>query len=368
MRRLYMDVMDSLLSPPHISEVFGVKETLSLQKIMEKRYSFYRTVLFLMTRECPLHCRHCSIDAGPDHHECMPLDRIDPWLKGIKETGTVDILAVSGGEPFVRRDVLGEIFFCANRYNLKALAVTSGIWAASIAQAKRVLDSLPEFFALEISADEFHEEHIPLERIRNAATAAVEKGIKVIIGLVHYRDAGFKDRLSAVLGNDLLKEVEFLENTVKSVGRAQKNCLVSPEYVDHLPMGSCRLLAAPVVRYDGRVMACCNDNCMHVDDHCLWLGDLNTESFVDIHRKADKSLLIQALRTIGPKGVIDLVVEEGWEWMPRHYDKDSICDLCRDIISSPRLVSRFDACMEDNACRNEIAVGRFLKYGEVMPV
>jgi pyruvate-formate lyase-activating enzyme len=344
-----------------------VEKTPCLQSIMEQRYTFYRTALFMMTRECPLRCRHCSIEAGPDHHECMPIDRIDAWVKGVSETGTVDILAVSGGEPFVRLDVLGEIFTCANRHGLKALVVTSGIWAAGIARAKKVLDSLPEFFALEISADEFHEEFIPLERIRDAAAAAVEKGIQVIIGLVQYRDAGFKDRLYTKLGHDLLKEVEFLENTVKPLGRAQKNRLVSPGQEEKLPTGSCRLLAAPVVRYDGRVMACCNDSLVYADDHCLWLGDLNNESFADIHRKAQESILIQALRTIGPKGIVDIALEEGWDWKPRHYDKGNICDLCRDIIFSPSLLSRFDAYMKDEAHRHEIIMARFFKYGEVMP-
>lgn len=342
-------------------------DKLTLSGIMEQRYTFYRTVLLLMTRTCPLSCRHCSIDAGPDHGECMPRSAIDPWLKGIRETGTVDIVAVSGGEPFVKREVLAEICSSAARHGLKPLVVTSAFWARDKASARSVLDSLPPFFALEISADEFHEEHIPLERIRNAALAAVERGVKVIIGLVHYRDSSFKDRLCRTLGSNLLREIEFLENTVKPLGRAEQNGMVEKELSEELPSGSCRLLSAPVVRYDGRVMACCNDSLILKDDHCLWLGDLGSESFAEIHKKAEQSFLIQALRTMGPKGVFEIAAAQGWKAGRASYDRDNICDLCRDIVSSPELPGLFERALEDETRRSEIAIGRFLKYGEVMP-
>ena len=321
-----------------------------------------------MTRNCPLKCRHCAVKAGPKYHETIPIDKVEQWLKGVKEAGNAELIAVSGGEPFAKAKVLAEILRCAHDFGFKAVAITSGFWATNIGNARKVLSSLPSFTALEISADKFHEECIPIERIRYAAFAALERGMTVIIGTADYPGDFYKDRLYETLGDDLLRKIEFLENNVHAVGRALENRLVPTEYSHDLPEGACDGLCAPVIRYDGNILACCHNEIIYQDNHSLWLGNLNRESFHEIYERANGNYLIQALRTIGPKGIVDIAAEEGWEWKPRLYRKGNICDLCKDIISSPNLISRFEEYARDKAFRYEIAIARFFRYGEAMQV
>ncbi len=338
---------------------------MTLQEIMHLRYGFYKTVLFFMTRNCPLQCSHCAVEAGPDFHETVPVSRLNQWFQGMKKTGSVELVAISGGEPFARPAVLSEMLKEARDCGFITVVVTSGFWATSVDNARKVLRSLPPISALEISADQFHEEWVPTERIRNAAISALEEGSAVIIGTADY-DGSYKERVSAILGDSLLKQIEFLENEVHPVGRALKNRLVPREFSDDLPEGACGTLCAPVVRYDGNVLACCQNEIIYQDDHALWLGNLNLENFQDIYARVDNHYLIQALRTIGPKGIVELAKEYHWDWKPRRYIKNNICDLCKDIISSPGLLRSFEAFAGDKAFQHQIAIGRFLKYAEVM--
>ena len=341
---------------------------ITLEEIMKLRQSFYKTLLIFMTRKCPLRCRHCSVEAGPEYHESISLNIFESLMEGVKETGIVEMIAISGGEPFTQLDLLAEILSSVANRGLKAVVITSAFWASSFKDARRMIDHLPSFTALEISADEFHEEFFHIERVKYAVAAALERDLKVIIGLTNYRTDSFKNRLYEMLGSDLLEEVEFLENKVQPVGRAKRNFLVPIEYTQELPEGACRGICSPVVRYDGNVMACCQDEFIHTNDHCLWLGNLYKNSFTEIYQKANNSFFIQALRTIGPKGIIDIGIKERWQWRPRMYRKAHICDLCRDIIFSPYLISMFEEHAKDATFRHEIVIGRFLKYGEVMQV
>jgi hypothetical protein len=87
-----------------------------------------------------------------------------------------------------------------------------------------------------------------------------------------------------------------------------------------------------------------------------------------MYERANSDYLIQALRTIGPEGIVAIAREHHWGWKPTKYRKDDICDLCRDILASPQLLQSFEAFAgRDQAFQQEIAVCRFLKYGEAVP-
>jgi organic radical activating enzyme len=341
---------------------------MTLQEIMGLRYCFYKTALFFMTRHCPLRCRHCAVEAGPDLHETVPINEVRPWLRDMEKARAVELIAISGGEPFAKPAVLWEMLKEARDCGFRTVVITSGFWATSIDRARKILRSMPPISALEISADQFHEEWVPTERIRHAAVAALEEGTAVIIGTADY-NGSYKEKASSILGDCLLEQVEFLENDVHAVGRALRNRLVPYDLSDDLPGGGCGALCAPVIRYDGNVLACCQNEIVYEDDHALWLGNMNREKFRDIYERANTHYLIQALRTVGPKGIVELAQEHHWDWKPRRYKNGNICDLCRDIIASPQLLRSFEAFAgEDEAFQHQIAVSRFLKYAEVVPV
>ncbi|WP_291321815.1 radical SAM protein [Desulfonatronospira sp.] len=341
---------------------------MNLEQLIKLRSSFYKTVLLFVTRKCPLKCKHCSVEAGPEYNESIPLFVVDSWMRGIRETKTVELINISGGEPFTNIDLLKKILSAAENYGMKVVVGTSGFWASNPVNAKRVIESLPLFTVLQISADEFHEKFVPIERIKHATIAALEKNINIVITFVNNNNISFKDRFYKLMGDNLIREIEFLEINLRAMGRAAKNNLVIDRHTHDLPEGACDRLNAPVVKYDGNVMACCHDELIPRSNHFLWLGNLHKVNFNEIYQKANHDFLIQALRTIGPKGIIDIITKESWEWKPRTYKENNICDLCKDIVFSPYLISMFQEYAKDLVFQHETTIKRFFKYGEAMQV
>src|SRR3546814_262929 len=62
-------------------------------------------LIFTITTRCNMACRHCGDDVWGDPRNDLSLDEI---AKFSAELGTIESLALGGGEPFLRKD-LAEI-------------------------------------------------------------------------------------------------------------------------------------------------------------------------------------------------------------------------------------------------------------------
>ena len=132
-----------------------------------------------ITDWCPARCRHCYVSSGPDGRAWMSVAQAEGHLAALKRLGVPGgAVHVTGGEPFGDFQRLLEIVRAARRAGLDGIAYveTSGSWAESGAVARQRLEALAAagMHQVAISADPYHQEFIPPDRVRRLLEAARE--------------------------------------------------------------------------------------------------------------------------------------------------------------------------------------------------
>jgi hypothetical protein len=134
-----------------------------------------------ITDKCNAHCRHCAYGCRPDIKGAMTLDEARGYLRQVAEH-PLEVVCISGGEPFLCYEVLLGTIKAAREMGIPGIwAFTNGYWATSIEAARQRLLPLKKagMTRLSLSADAFHQEFIPLERVRNALFVARELGLEL---------------------------------------------------------------------------------------------------------------------------------------------------------------------------------------------
>jgi len=138
----------------------------------------------LVTDYCPARCRHCYVSAGPDGKRWMTPDAARGHFAALRRLSVpADGVHIGGGEPFGRGtqsdfDRLLAIVRAARPFDKAqgkqagldgvGYVETGGAWAVSETRAREWLSALAEagMRQLAISADPYHQEFIPAERVR----------------------------------------------------------------------------------------------------------------------------------------------------------------------------------------------------------
>ena len=334
---------------------------------------FKRGIIFQLTLRCPLECEHCIVSSSPRRREEVDTATAQQWMEQIGQYRSIRVVALTGGEPFLNRSRLRAVLEVAHRFELLVDVVTSCHWATSPARAAEVLAALPPISNVSLSADKYHLEFVPLERVRNAAEAALARGIAVGVFLVvESDDDPFLSHFRQAMGETLYAQMAKIVERVHPAGRAAESAAIHRSTrtvrLEALPELGCSAAAIPVICPDGRVMACCGDT---MADPRRWesltMGDLHRESLADVFARIEGRRLVHALRILGPKRLAQLASRElGEEIFARWYQKHNICDICRDVCTNPRVLDALRQCLDDPEVQSEIVLGRQVRFGEAV--
>lgn len=253
--------------------------------------------ILYLTDMCPVGCAHCSVDAkkgSSSIHDRLLLMEV---IKGIANFPKCQIVAVTGGEPFAEREALETAVNFFKTKNKKAIIYTSGIalkhnmpnWVAN------VLDSVE---GVVLSTDSFHLPSVPISNFIDAACHCVERFGKVLIQMVKDQETEFIVKsLEIYFGGHFHEVVEIKYMPLTSMGRAK----LRETGPTNTAASWCGYLNSPVVRYDGVVLACCNENIIR------GFGPkrlrINCSSAEEITSALDRMLgdsLNHAIATVGP--------------------------------------------------------------------
>jgi len=135
----------------------------------------------LLTDRCDAACGHCWFSCGPDRTETMPQATAEKVIDQSRGLGARWV-SFTGGEPFLESRLLLGLVRYASERGLYTEAVTNCGWATTPEAAEETLRPLAEagLTALNMSADDFHQMHIPLERVRNCFNEAKTLGLKPV--------------------------------------------------------------------------------------------------------------------------------------------------------------------------------------------
>ena len=270
------------------------------------------------------------------------------------DTFTVDdhpgVLAVSGGEAFLRPKLLRDLADRAAEVGTKTAALSGMFWAKDRRippPIKRAIDALDHFSC---SLDVFHEREVKRADVYRALDTLLSEGKDVSMHLVGLdADDPYLVERTAEIRDLFDGRVPMLVNAVNSYGRAAEWLdaadATAPPSVQPNP---CTLAAWPLVAFDGTVVACGNDDVVDgpAPAH-LRLGHANVDGWPAIKARMLTSSLLRAIRTFGPEHIahrLDFTVRGRIEILRRlvqsFADDRAVLHHHRAIGSRARLIER----------------------------
>ena len=317
---------------------------------------------FFVTYQCQVACSHCIVKAGPLRTERLSLEAAFGLIEQIAgyRAGYISALALTGGEPLFDLEHIRHISNYAHSKGLVVSVVTNAFWAATPDRAVQVLESLPAIRLIAISTDSFHLEHIPMDRVRNAAVAARSLGRRVSVAVCRTgdEDPGYRAILEQLLG--FMEEKDINTTVFFPVGRALEE-LGRPgvETAGAPPEAACPAAYSPVLFPDGKVVACIGPVIELKHDHPLMLGNFNEAPLEKILDDAQANPVLHAIRVWGPSRLIEELEKAGLErFLPSTYVKESICRACYDLMANPDAVAFLARLAENEDFSDEVAYAR----------
>lgn len=155
--------------------------------------------------QCNLSCAHCYSDSSPRKKEVLDIKNILPLIESIKEY-RYNILSVSGGEPFLYKD-LQYLLINAKQNGMRTQLVTNGI----LIDSKIAKDSLPYLDLVAISIDGDEVTHDKIRKMKGAYKKAINAA-NIILNSVKRLAI-----VSAVMNNSWKNMIEIAE-TAYAIG------------------------------------------------------------------------------------------------------------------------------------------------------
>ncbi|WP_405635263.1 radical SAM protein [Streptomyces sp. NBC_01178] len=289
-------------------------------------------LLIGLTRRCPLSCAHCSTGSGPLTRQEPDPARLERFVASFTEEDRPDVVMLTGGEPLLLPAAVERLSTLARDAGSRTALLSGMFFArgglrgrkAAIAPAiLRAIRSVDHFSA---SLDVHHEREVSRAEVFRALHLVREEGVAVSL---HLTGTGGSDPYLAGLTRAVREEfggaVPCLVNEVRPFGRAASWARATRTGPDPAEASPCSMAAWPVVAFDGRVLACCNQDTVDrrpVPAH-LDLGHIAEDDWGTVRRRALESPMLRMLRTVGPA---HLAARYGSGPRPGSY-----CDGCRAL-------------------------------------
>jgi MoaA/NifB/PqqE/SkfB family radical SAM enzyme len=148
-------------------------------------------VHFLLTYRCDLECDHCFVWGSPKAKGVFTLNQIRNILTEAKKLGTIDFVAMEGGEPFLYYPIMVKAVAEAVNLGFRVEVLSNCYWATCPEDAIEWLLPIAERkdVKLGLSSDFYHGESWETEGARNAVKAANKLNITVGVMAVKYPNA-----------------------------------------------------------------------------------------------------------------------------------------------------------------------------------
>lgn len=339
---------------------------------------FLSNVGLMLTYKCTIACPHCIVKAGPDRKEEMTLKSAYNWLDQLHayRDGYICGISLTGGEPFYNLPHLIDIANYAHKLGFIVSVVTNAYWATSKEEALQVLKLCSSIQMISVSTDIPHQKQIPFEYVKNAIWAAKKSGklYNIAVATENEDDPQYLQLMDDLLG---ITDKEFINTAIiLPVGRAEKKSDPSNYKLSSKPaVSACSMASFPIIFPNGKVIACVGPPITLPESNPLYLGSLHYESINDIFERAESNYILHAIRTWGPKALVELIWETGHEQiLPSNYIEDATCDVCYKLFSNKIICEAIkDLVEKDEKFRIKTAYGRqyylnepeMLKYVEV---
>lgn len=169
-------------------------------------------VILFVTSSCNAKCRHCFYWKKLNNTDDLKIEEIKKISKNLEK---FNILSLSGGEPFLRKDIVEicEIFYKQNK--IKEIVIpTNGIATGLILKKiKKILEKVPIDIQISFSLDGFEKNHDK----NRGAKGCFKKVVVSIKELYKIKNPHFSILVNSTIMKDNLSEIEKLIEFVKTL-------------------------------------------------------------------------------------------------------------------------------------------------------
>lgn len=308
-------------------------------------------LVFITTTRCTALCRDCPIASDASPTLSLSADQMIELVDEVYSWGKLELVVFTGGESLLLGKELYRTIAHVGELGLHSRVVSNAYWARSARGALTHLKRLKNsgLSELDVSCDDYHQEFIPIENVKNAFRAANDVGIQFVLS--HRRAPGNAitvERLSKYLGAELRpppwdSSDVSLNNRIISGrnvplgtngGNSDPDCWDIPED-DRYWMGPCdAVLSNVVIGPTYSVQMCCGMVRNTIPE--LHLGSLRDENLATILERGNRDLIANWLALEGPSAILDFVLERDPALdLPAHYV--SRCHLCDTLFTHSKV-------------------------------
>ncbi|MCI9074839.1 MAG: radical SAM protein [Dorea sp.] len=298
-----------------------------------KQNSVFDSIGIALTRKCTAQCEMCCFECGPDKEERLEKELVFRIIDEAAEIEEIRKIGFTGGEATLCADVLLEAIARTKQNGMKSSLTSNGVWGAGPGTAMEWLVRLKAagLDSLTLSIDEYHQNYVPLESIRNIIRANREVRISLSLGV----GDSLGERNAAALLQELKEDVyEFpiFLYPFMPVGRGEGLERILLQKVDG--NWSCRNQRMLSILYDGSVYPCCSQA---VYGSLLCEGNIREMSLKDIIDRYKYLSLFSEL-TRHKFGWLLAKAEE--YQIPVNRESHSPCAFCHEIFTNQEFVER----------------------------
>lgn len=291
----------------------------------------------ILTERCNISCRHCWFSSGPEKGREMSLSEAEAYIDQAREIPSVRYISFTGGEPLLLPERLVKLVRYASERGLHTECVTNSFWASTESSAERMLRRLRDagLEVINLSVDDFHQSHIPFERVLNGYRAARRLGLKVVIMCVTSNSSRIRvEEVKRMLGDEDIHIIGRGEPKGNPQAIAMEMGFIPagrgadiPE--EERPSGEAPLEGGcPVVLRDiavapgGRVLPCCS---AVGAVEALSIGDARVRRLREIVEEGWRQPFFKTLSYKGPLGLMEPLKDKPKEYVNK-------CHLCYELV------------------------------------
>lgn len=286
---------------------------------------------------CNATCRHCCVESSPHRREKMGIERAKRYIDQAAGFQCFRELGIGGGEALIFYDEILEIMrYAHTRHRFSITISTNGYWARTPEVAAQKIAEMKEagLRSFLVSVDDFHQEFVKLEPIRNLLKAASDLDVSVYLQSIVSKSSRIDEIRRALSPYD--PRFQWGEFPCIPAGFA-KTQVPKDDYilVDEIPREGCTISRLVRVKVDGKVKPCCGAG---VPER-LVIGDLEREPLGVILDRINRDPIINAIAIWrGPRYLAQVLAEEGYpEALTGPYA--GACHACGHILNDPKLLA-----------------------------
>lgn len=326
--------------------------------ILEGYYPTQACIILIFT--CNAMCDECCFECGPKNPFTLTEEEIINAIDRISEIPSINYIIWTGGEAFLKYDLLLMGIKYAKQKGIYSRVVSNGYWVANNETAKNKLIPLINsgLTELNVSTGDSHQAYVPINRVLNAATCAADLGIISLISVEESDKSVFSiddingnqqylDFMRTSNHSDLLK---IIPSIWVSFHRDQtlnydKGRITAPE----ISNGCESLFTTLVVDPKNVALSCCGLSVEYIQE--LQLGEVfkTKNSLKSIFNMQKYDFMKQWLFVDGPIKVLDQVVE--WNPSVRAPNFLHYCQVCAFIFNEPvikeTIIKNYQSIIDD---------------------